>query len=382
MVGNEIEKKMKVVIISTVYGSPWAGSEEHWYFTALSLLKKGCEVTCSLFEVSSKCIQHNQLREFGANIEYRKRSKRWSWHLRWRNTFNSFRNLKLEEKDLIILSVGSLPDLYMYPDVLRILNKNKEVKLFIICTFNSDYLLPNLISQETIKGYLRRANGILFYSEQNKKLAERQYAINLTQSKVYPSALSIPITNSSYRPLIETSTSFSMALVGRLDVYNKGQDVLLETLSSDKWKARNWYLTFYGDGGDKSYIQSLIEFYQLEDKVKFGGFISDVFTIWESNNLLVMPSRSEGQSLAFLEAMLCGRICVATDVGGFAEVIKDGENGFLAEAPVAKYIDNALERAWNAQNKFNIISKQAHDCIIDLYKQDPIEKTIHWLENL
>ena len=40
-----------------------------------------------------------------------------------------------------------------------------------------------------------------------------------------------------------------------------------------------------------------------------------------------------GVAAFVVEAMLCGRPCIATDVGGNRELIRDGINGFLANAP-------------------------------------------------
>ena len=49
------------------------------------------------------------------------------------------------------------------------------------------------------------------------------------------------------------------------------------------------------------------------------------------NHVHAMPSRIEGLPLVLIEAMLCGRPVVATDVAG-AEVIEDEVTGFLAGA--------------------------------------------------
>ena len=62
--------------------------------------------------------------------------------------------------------------------------------------------------------------------------------------------------------------------------------------------------------------------------------------------MLVMPSRFEGLPLAIVEAMLCARPVVATDVAGHAEVVEDGVTGFLADAPTVGAIAAALERCW------------------------------------
>ncbi|MBV8361748.1 MAG: glycosyltransferase [Deltaproteobacteria bacterium] len=50
--------------------------------------------------------------------------------------------------------------------------------------------------------------------------------------------------------------------------------------------------------------------------------------------------------LAMVEAILCRRPMVATDVAGHAEIIQDGVTGFLADAPTTASIATALERFW------------------------------------
>ena len=68
--------------------------------------------------------------------------------------------------------------------------------------------------------------------------------------------------------------------------------------------------------------------------------------IWAENQALVMPSRFEGLPLAMVEAMLCGRPIVATDIAGHSEIIDDGITGFLARAPTVPALLEALEKLW------------------------------------
>ena len=44
--------------------------------------------------------------------------------------------------------------------------------------------------------------------------------------------------------------------------------------------------------------------------------------IWASNHVLVMPSRAEGFPLAIVEAMLCARPVLASDVAGNSEIVE------------------------------------------------------------
>ena len=371
---------MKIAIVSTVNGSPWAGSEELWYQTALKCLEVGYEVTASVFQVNARCVQHQNFKSKGGEIIYRKPFWNGRLHVFTHKYISSFNNLFKDDPDVLILSLGCMTDLGMYPDLVRYLTKNKKIKVVTICLYNSDNIIPDPFTRERIRFFCNRSDESIFVSKHNYLLTERQNAIKIKNAHVFSSPVSYQDSH-ELLPWPEVDGLIQMASVARLDVRTKGQDVLLETLSTDKWKSRNWHLNIYGKGEDFKYISQLIGFYQLSDKVSFGGFVADTRDIWKKNHMLVMPSRSEGLSLAFLEAMICGRICVATDVGGFAEVITDSESGFLAEAPLAKYFDAALERAWQNQENYSSIRIKANAAAARVFEVNPIEQMLQFINN-
>jgi glycosyltransferase involved in cell wall biosynthesis len=75
----------------------------------------------------------------------------------------------------------------------------------------------------------------------------------------------------------------------------------------------------------------------LEAHVRFVGFRNDVPALLSLFDVFVLPSLSEGLSMALLEAMAAGKPVVATKVGGNAELVVDGDTGFLipSESPAA-----------------------------------------------
>ena len=62
-------------------------------------------------------------------------------------------------------------------------------------------------------------------------------------------------------------------------------------------------------------------------------------------DVAALASTQEGQPVAVLEALACGRGVVATAVGGVPEVIRDGETGWLVEARDPDALKAAIGRA-------------------------------------
>lgn len=65
----------------------------------------------------------------------------------------------------------------------------------------------------------------------------------------------------------------------------------------------------------------------LDDAVTFEGPISPVTAAYHAGHIVVLTSISEGLPYTIIEAMMCGRPTVSTDVGGVPEVV--GDTGLL-----------------------------------------------------
>jgi glycosyltransferase involved in cell wall biosynthesis len=70
----------------------------------------------------------------------------------------------------------------------------------------------------------------------------------------------------------------------------------------------------------------------------------EVAELLAKSDVFVLPSRSEGQPMALLEAMAHGLCVVASDVGGIPEIIVDGESGLLIPADDVDALVGALRQ--------------------------------------
>lgn len=82
----------------------------------------------------------------------------------------------------------------------------------------------------------------------------------------------------------------------------------------------------------------------LAGRVRVLGFRDDVGALLDAFDVFVLPSLSEGLSLALLEAMAAGTPVVATAVGGTPELVRDGETGLLVPPGDAAALAAAIGR--------------------------------------
>jgi glycosyltransferase involved in cell wall biosynthesis len=83
-----------------------------------------------------------------------------------------------------------------------------------------------------------------------------------------------------------------------------------------------------GRGDVETSLKDAVKRTGLEKQVRFLGFREDVATLLSLMDIFVLPSLSEGLSIALLEAMAAGKPVVATNVGGNPELVVDGETGY------------------------------------------------------
>ncbi|MFO0946681.1 MAG: glycosyltransferase family 4 protein [Planctomycetota bacterium] len=80
----------------------------------------------------------------------------------------------------------------------------------------------------------------------------------------------------------------------------------------------------------------------LQDRLHLLGYRDDVPSLLADMSVLVVPSRQEPLSRTLLEGLALGVPCVATEVGGNAELLKGGEYGELVRADDAERLADGI----------------------------------------
>ena len=99
-----------------------------------------------------------------------------------------------------------------------------------------------------------------------------------------------------------------------------------------------------GEGPDRPAIEAEIERLGLAERVSLAGERDDVPELLAGSDVFVLASESEGLPVSVLEAMAAGLPVVASDVGGLAELVVDGETGQLVASGDAGALAEALGR--------------------------------------
>lgn len=116
---------------------------------------------------------------------------------------------------------------------------------------------------------------------------------------------------------------FTIGVLSRF-VAHKCLDHILEAVA----KVPDAHLVIGGSGPDRDDLERLTAELGIDDRVEFLGWV-DPDEVLNRCNIVALASRIEGHPLTLLDAHARGIPAVATDVGGVAEIVADGETGYI-----------------------------------------------------
>ena len=365
-----------ICFISSHTASPWGGCEELWSRAAMDLMSQGIPVSASVHGWSQPHKRMLQLAEVGVHLQFRPTGYSLGKQL-WRRITAKTKAWRLLEFEKFLASEG--PALIVFSesgalpaiDLLELCVSKKLPFVTISHTSSPDWWPDDGLARRYRKA-MPTARRCYFVSKAIQKLVEKQIGDELANAEIIYNPFNVDRNVSlPWPPLVDGST-LRLACVATLHPPSKGQDILLEAFADPEWKHRNWRLTFYGEGPMRDRLERMVRRSALGDRVGFAGFVDDVVKIWLENHVLVMSSRYEGLPLAIVEAMLCARPTVATDVGGNSEIIEDGVTGFLADSATVRSMTTTLERLWSRRTDLEEMGKAAAKSIREHVPPDPV----------
>lgn len=148
--------------------------------------------------------------------------------------------------------------------------------------------------------------------------------------------------NSKDMPKAKKSNSKKVMFLGWV-VKEKGIEELLAAWQILSLKHKEWKLEIVGPYKEE-YKQSLLERYNCE-RINFHGEKphKQAMELLNDSEIFCLPSYTEGCPYVIMEALMLGKVIVATDVGNIPEMVQE-DNGFIVPSKNKKKLERALEQ--------------------------------------
>lgn len=159
----------------------------------------------------------------------------------------------------------------------------------------------------------------------------------------------------------------------------KDHATLLTAFSLIAERAPRLHLAIVGGGSELEGLHSRARDLGIAERVHFTGARTDAAEWLQSVDFSVLSSVKEGLSNTVLESMAAGRAMVATDVGGNAEVIVEGETGHLVPARDPQALANAMARLASSEERIRDFGRAGRERVHDLFS---VERMVERTESL
>lgn len=143
----------------------------------------------------------------------------------------------------------------------------------------------------------------------------------------------------------------------------------------------NFIYVVSGDGPDKNNIKEAIKKTKQFDRVKLFGPATDPekFLLYNTVDLFVQPNIKvdgdmEGFGLVVLEAAVCRRVVVASEIEGLKDAITNGKNGFLVESGNAEKYALKIQAILENDDVRKVFGERARDFVKENFTWETIAK--------
>ena len=234
----------------------------------------------------------------------------------------------------ILYIAGDLEESFSY--------REKSKNLIVKSLFSIAYFVFRKLA-------IKKADIILVHGQ---KLYDKFYQPGGKIEKIIPMRVGY-----TYSDDYSNLTQNKLIFVGRL-IRSKGVDFLIKSVSKLQQRNISVQLNIIGSGPEEETLKSLTKKLNLENSVKFLGFIKNTDELkreYRDTQLLVLPSLTEGFPRVIYEAIENGVMILSSDAGGIKTFITNKKKGFIL--PVSElnrldeYIENALSLPLRAKQR-------------------------------
>ena len=161
------------------------------------------------------------------------------------------------------------------------------------------------------------------------------------------------ITPKPITPINHPQEPFHIYAIGRLDKI-KAYDLLIKACSKLSF---DFKLHIVGEGKERDALESLSQELNITDKVIFEGFQSDIASVMNQSDLIVISSHSEGFSVVMVEALFYAPMLISTKVSGATEILD--ETFLMEQESMQQKIEDIFKNYKAYHTQFDTL-KQKH----------------------
>jgi len=235
-----------------------------------------------------------------------------------------------------------------------------------------DYQLRYDFGEKFFKYWLNKSDAIIAISK-----AVKQVVLNGVRTKTYIiyngviSRVEADVLKKQLN-LYSKLPNYTFAIVGGL-FPNKGQEQAIRALACLKKNYPNTRLLIVGSGSEDylKQLKDLCENLNIQEQVKFWGYISNPFEVYLKVDAVLMCSKYEAMGRVTAEAMAAAKPVIGYNSTGTAELIENGKTGLLYDGDyknlaqcMARFIENPK---WAQQLGINGWEKARKEYTVEVY---------------
>jgi len=236
-----------------------------------------------------------------------------------------------------------------------------------------------IINKITSKLHLKtisRCTHLIAITEQIRQL----YSKVFDEDRI--SVIPLGVDTQIFKPANKNNTKkeFEILFVGSLYPL-KGVEFLIKSMKLLVNEEENVKLKIVGEGPEKERLKLLANKLKLRNKIHFEGFVphNKIVKYYQNCDLFCFLTLGEPFGIVILEAMACGKPVIASNIGGPAEIVKDGKTGFLVNPSNVRLVAEKILKLIRDRKLRERMGKEARKTVLKRYSLKKISEEYHRL---
>lgn len=364
-----IGKRKRILFVSSCPSEFWAGCEHLWSEACFELNTMNQTVGACHFQRASYAGLDRRLLENGIEVFHHQSGVKVGNFFRTHHQLHFEQVLKQFRPQLVLISEGQQFEGYFFMSTCKSLKIPYAVVTHAVPSYEWQLPAKDVCYRMLYEGAVKT----FFVSEVNLLHFKVKIQSHLNNASVIRNPFGVPYDQVFQWP--DSDDTLQIGMVGSAVVSRKGQDIAFDIFSQEKWKKRKLRVTMFTNGNLKD-IHRLdrIKCFLKASNINIVGYPANILSIWKTHHLLLCASRREGLPISIVEAMLCGRPCLVTDVDGNPELIEDNQTGYICRGYSYEELDNVLEKMFHQKEQLSQMGQAAFSSIRTKIPANPAQE--------